>query len=651
MADSLNINKYLEEQKNVILKNIDNRDFLCGDEMFLEKRLMSSMMENMDKKEVHHQKFNKKLALDMELIKNDPLSIRMRNAGNRLFRQKSHNELDHRKILAYYNQSIAAAPNDSEELELGYSNRAALLLHLQKYKECLQDCDRALSRVKSNQLKIKLMFRKTEALIGLKDFTTAEAVLFQANCLLKKTNLDFKQSYTFERKSEDFERKIKKPSDEENINNVGKKIKFANELPSFEPNVEAPSASEAVAIKYNEKWGRHIVATRHIEAGEILVRENSYYSFIDPSEMWLFCSFCTKPSWSLMPCKGCIFDVYCSDKCQLEANKKYHKFECPILPFLCQKDDDHKFLSYHVRFMLIAVNNTGSINQLKEELIAAHKSTDPRKKGFMEDDIFHSDAIRSYLSFPAKTEECDYVDRLFGSSICYAVYHLATKTDFFGKKYDITPLEMMSEPNMFFFAALMFRQIVSYNSLKLQYYHPKGTAFSMGITLHPFCSFFNNSCKSNADYIFTEDNEIIVYANQPIDKGSQIFINYYQHDILLVPKDKRNSDYNTFMKFTCKCVPCIENWSNICLPFLKDLLETAPDILSNIEASIKNVENQIAQDFVYNQDLINEVSIVMKKIAEEATVNCYEYRNLEKILNRILAESFGKKSLEFLDCC
>ena len=73
------------------------------------------------------------------------------------------------EALRLYSQCIAAAPNDSEELALGYGNRSALLFRLKKYRDCIVDCDRALKITTSQLLKCKLLSRKAESLALLND--------------------------------------------------------------------------------------------------------------------------------------------------------------------------------------------------------------------------------------------------------------------------------------------------------------------------------------------------------------------------------------------------------------------------------------------------------------------------------------------------
>lgn len=51
-----------------------------------------------------------------------------------------------------------------------------------------------------------------------------------------------------------------------------------------DPNPKYPSASSGVTVKYDPAFGRHVVATRDIEAGEVLFCEEPIVSLLCPAE-------------------------------------------------------------------------------------------------------------------------------------------------------------------------------------------------------------------------------------------------------------------------------------------------------------------------------------------------------------------------------
>ena len=217
--------------------------------------------------------------------KNAKKSIENRVIGNvhDLCRVKQDTEFYH-KTLLFYTRSIAFAPADSEELAKGYSDRSDLLLYLSHFEKSLVDIDRALKISKDEELKEKLIARRRTCLTLLNDHPEIQ------------------------------ERRIKRPV----IHEYSKEI---------------PSASESVTLEYDETIGSHLVATRDIEVGEIVIIEKENAAFLQPSEMYINCAHCLNFTLNALPCESCPFAVYCNKECKEAAWKKYHDMECPMLRY------------------------------------------------------------------------------------------------------------------------------------------------------------------------------------------------------------------------------------------------------------------------------------------------------------------------------
>lgn len=310
-------------------------------------------------------------ALDLEpeacRKKNAQDSIRYRQKGNELYFSKSHSKILHQNICKFYTQSIALAPNNSEELAMGYGNRSAILFHLRKYEDCVNDCDRGISQTSSDLLKAKLKCRKIESLLAMED-DRLKAECDDVLIFLQQSSLVDAIKSEFVEKVKDVlnsEVKIKKL---ESTNKTTLNIPI--ELPAFEHQTECPCASKSVMINYDKKWGRHIIATEDIGIGEIIAVEKSFFSFLYLKGMYSHCSNCVKSVLALIPCEHCIYDVYCSEECKLEAWKKYHKYECDVFPYLWDIDKDLKSCLVCTRFMLISVHEAGGISQFRNKFMS-----------------------------------------------------------------------------------------------------------------------------------------------------------------------------------------------------------------------------------------------------------------------------------------
>lgn len=250
-------------------------------------------------------------------------STEIRQKGNKMYSGKDHSGLAHKAILSHYTQSIAFAPNNSVELAMAYGNRSALLMHLRKYEECLIDVKRALKIPQSVQLTEKLQSRRKEC--------------------LKLIVINRSREFVEER-------------DEIAI-------------PESMQSKEIPCAADCVSLAYNEKFGRHMIATRDIKPGEIIIVERGYVVFPEKEQMYLACSHCLSFCWNGIPCDGCVFAIYCNTGCKLQAWQEYHNVECHVIKNILCQQNMHKNLTEiltSIRFFIIAVKKEGIKRVIRE---------------------------------------------------------------------------------------------------------------------------------------------------------------------------------------------------------------------------------------------------------------------------------------------
>lgn len=219
--------------------------------------------------------------------KSSSMSSKIRQEGNLLY-SKKHHENSHMEVLSLYSKSIAFAPKNSEELALGFGNRSALLIHVKKYEECIIDIERALSITKSKELKAKLSTRKALCLKSLNESKSN----FQKTALIDS-----------------------------------KKLK----LPQIKLSKKVSCVVESVKLKYDEKYGKHMVANQDIRPGEVIAVEKAFLSFPLKTKQYVVCSHCLSQSWNANPCNFCTENIYCSEKCKSQAWEEYHDIECYII--------------------------------------------------------------------------------------------------------------------------------------------------------------------------------------------------------------------------------------------------------------------------------------------------------------------------------
>lgn len=296
-------------------------------------------------------------------IKNERISEKSRQAGNRLYSTKDHDDKVHRKIHHLYTKAIRYAPSESEKLALAYGNRSALLFHLNLHEECVEDCQRAISITTSKILQAKWTCRLAESSILL-DRSSAKDIHARTLKFFEFLALDECEKSKFEQKLNNIVFNYLESTEE---NTVTRKDYYYHILANFPYQKEVPCASQSVEICYNEEWGRHLIATKDIKPGEIIAREDNFCTLNCENGQFIFCSHCHKFTLGSIPCDVCVEHIYCSNGCKDKAILEYHSFECPIYQFLW--DQGNSLLALALRLYLRLNDRCSGFDKIKNILV------------------------------------------------------------------------------------------------------------------------------------------------------------------------------------------------------------------------------------------------------------------------------------------
>ncbi|XP_058791965.1 SET and MYND domain-containing protein 4-like [Phymastichus coffea] len=562
--------------------------------------------------------------------KNSQDSIKYRKYGNNFYNTRMPNNITHEKVWRFYTQSIAIAPNDSSELALGYGNRSALLYHLEKYEDCIKDCERAIEITTCDFLKCKLLCRKAECLAFLNK-NSAKSVCDEA--LKKLCILSIKEDLKrkFVNKLHNILNTLKDLNSFEQTN----KPQNMSELTDLKYQKEAPCASKSIKITYNKQWGRHITATKDIKPGDIVAIEDNFCTLLLKPGMYLFCSNCVQPTWSSIPCRYCIYDVYCSEKCLSEAWIKYHKYECPVYPYIW--DIEQNITNGHsaIRLLLIMIHKAGGIKQLRKDASNIENCKDFRTVGFSSDGIFSSENFGSMYSHIHGVDNFTIYSQIYEA--CTIVHLLATKTDLFEKKIDLDLLEMLNHDDIILVGALLARihALIQKHSLLLTH-NFENDRVHYGISIGPFRSLFNHSCNPNTELVSVNNNKTLIYAKHFIKKGEQLFVSYCGEHYLSNIREQRHKNLLKIFNFKCHCLACSEKWSNICIPS-SDLIF---DMTSSLGVEIHKIIDTIAINHS-SLDSVKKIKFILETLSTKLTEHCSAYYSYEKYLLNMYITYFG----------
>ncbi|XP_008202872.1 SET and MYND domain-containing protein 4 [Nasonia vitripennis] len=454
-------------------------------------------------------------------------STNLRTSGNKLYRSKNHDKRTHENILSLYSESIAFAPVDSEELALAYSNRSALLLHLHYPEKSLIDIVKALGITKSTYLRTKLLSRK-------------------AKCL----------------------ELIKKSADRED--NSSDELK----IPTFTPSKQLPCVADCVKVDYNKQFGRHMVATRDIEPGEVIIAETGHVVFPSGEQMYLNCSNCLRLAWTGIPCDFCAFAIFCSETCKKEAWNAYHDIECCIMSHVFLKHTEKSFWTHVMivaRILIKAVKREGLKN-----ILSTAESMDKQDicaKRVWSNDGYNCATFRFCYSLLSHNncmvKDYGYILNLQAEVILKLLYKYTSIFNTF-QKSDVR--ESSDDTGIFLTTKKLFvklRNIVNANIFGYQIieddrYNDKNIIqlselTVKGLLLAPCSSFINHSCYPNVSKIFMPKGKIVMMSVLPVKKGEQLYCNYGTN--LSEETKERQSYLQSNYFFKCECLPCKNNWT------------------------------------------------------------------------------------------
>lgn len=182
--------------------------------------------------------------------KSNEKALKCRMKGNEMFKSRKYFS-----ALCAYNESLCHAESNSEALGIAFANRSAVYLEIGEFDRC------------RDNIRLAKMFGYPKG---------------------KFIKLDQREGICCGRK-----RKTLKTQQ--------------NSLRlSHKPNPKYPFVADCLTLQNNELFGRHIVTSEVLKAGDIIAVEPPFSALLLPSCVNLRCTFCfNQCKLNLLPCPGC----------------------------------------------------------------------------------------------------------------------------------------------------------------------------------------------------------------------------------------------------------------------------------------------------------------------------------------------------------
>ncbi|XP_077285330.1 SET and MYND domain containing, class 4, member 4 [Arctopsyche grandis] len=505
--------------------------------------------------------------------KSDQLSAKYRDIGNGFFRLK-------RDYKAIHNYNLAVKYAETPKLvSLAFANRSAALFSLSKYKECLVDIERALASGYDDDLKPKLVKRKSACEEAAATETPLQFDLEQAR----------RRMFSLPKKSLE----------------------------------SVPCASAALEIGHIPSMGRCVVAAEDISPGQVLVVEEPYLTLLLEPYFLERCYSCCKLNDAMIPCELCHYVMFCDEACRAKSWSCSHKFECSIMPLLISmKFTKLELLS--LKMLIRARCDHSTWNDLFDTIREAEDQTDPTLKGFVNVEgrpMYDSNnyaTIHMLETNIHKRSVSDFYNRSITSAVL--LYMLKEYTSFFAdcpnSDGDILSLEtdeyiwlaggLMLHHNMTSASNMHSIEAITENK---DHKFLKSCNFSSGA--YGFLSLLNHSCSPNVDRV-VNNTTITLMALRPIKKGQQIFDNYGFHHAMSRYETRQEELFFQY-KFRCACEACSNKW---------------PTYIDLKKAHFTNKKTKNKFRNLITPELIMSLENGEKTVAYEILNNLYKYAEM-----------------------
>ncbi|KAJ8670006.1 hypothetical protein QAD02_001265 [Eretmocerus hayati] len=216
-------------------------------------------------------------------------------------------------------------------------------------------------------------------------------------------------------------------------------------------------------------------------------------------------------------------------------------------------------------------------------------------------------SYKSVYTIPVRNLYDDDMEFAIRSST-FALIGLAKYTNLFNSKYNFSDMKrLMKNDTAIFVGALLLKFNIAITSIcdkidlvdptredyttvsELTVRDPKMDIMQTNCFLRASTMLHLNGCMPNVDVCLSHDVKFIIYALQPIKKGTKLIrlhpVSIYNYS----PKSKRQARHQMYYNCPCDCQACTENWfeSSLGGPFFASSGNVFSEELTNEMMSIR----------------------------------------------------------------
>lgn len=566
-----------------------------------------------------------KIALEQEdkaaQISSD-LSSDKRNAGNASFQKKKDSE-----ALALYSEAAMAGLVTTEagrkDAALALANRSAVWVRMDRFREGLDDLEALQYFGYPANILYKVVDRQAKCLAALGRLEEARTAYNRVILLLKQSNLEPAKQETWKKDvMAELEKLKTAPVTEVNKLEV-------NLLPRVNPRV--PQFAECVEVAYNPLVGRHGVAARDIQAGEVVMVDTATTLHLLCGTRLTNCAHCTarvglttgKPSPVSVTAR------FCSAACLKAGMESHHPVEAKMnieKLFWNRKEEQFEETSGNIFLTLRSITQKPlqffldweDFTKVDETFGAEFSSPD---------DLCHYSDYRNLANLEGHRDRQSNDDALGATINAIILIILLREGGYFGKKETPYGASMSTQESTLASIIVHLQEglrynlhtvteVVSTNMSGLSMPHTRET----GSALFPTLLLLNHSCDTNTLRLNINGNQVMMVAKRSIRAGEEVTDNYGIHHLSYSLEERQEKLMKGFA-FCCWCTACQKDF-----PRMKSLRTQLPE---EVEDKYDKMREDIKELFRKGRlaDCL-QTSVEMVKLLEAAVIPV-PHRNYE----------------------
>lgn len=496
---------------------------------------------------------------EMFLEKSASKSIQLRTEGNKEFQNKCFVE-----SLKLYNESVRFAPALGSELEyaVAVANRSAVLFHLKKYHDCLQDIELALSRGYPEALQHKVYERQAKCFYFLHKQAQALESFSKAKTLLALSQLSAEKSKLSSKNLDSWIKKCKEGLKQNAFSSgviaanttTTRRNTAVSSTPDLSngPNDVFPCLSSKLDVSVEPEKGRYVKAFEEVQVGEVLAVEKPYASVLLPENYRTHCLHCLKRVLAPIPCRQCARVGFCSEACENLA-WCYHEYECRYLDFL-KACDIGKF-----GFLALRVITKTTWPKL-EAFDSENCPEDPPQEDGSPSNSVYRNTYFEIFHLVAHSEDRSTSDLFRRSIMAILLAKCLDGTAFFARSSPSASAHLLCVGSH----VLRMLQVLPCNAHEISEFVQldkdlvNSHTIEIAAAIYGTFSLFNHSCDPSVTRNFYGD-ACVMRAIQTIPKGDEVSDNY-GYVSAVTPFEERRAELKKQYYFECACGACAEEW-------------------------------------------------------------------------------------------